>query len=68
MNVIQLSDIIGEMDSESRDSYIFEAISEDRCLNGALYFNTFEVQLSETQVRILRKRTRSPIVKAYVKV
>jgi len=68
VNVIQLSDIIGEMDSESRDSYIFEAISEDRCLNGALYFNTFEVQLSETQVRILRKRTRSPIVKAYVKV
>jgi len=68
VNIIQLSDIIGEMDNENRDSYIFEAIAEDRCLNGALYFNTFEVQLSETQVRILRKRSRSPIVKAYVKV
>jgi len=68
VNSVPLSGVIGEMKSDGAENYIFEVISGDRCVNGSLMVNQLDIQLSENQVRVLRKKAGTPVVKAYVKV
>jgi len=68
VNSIDLTDLTGEMKSDGAENYIFEVISGEKCVNGSLYMNQLDIQLSEKQVRVLRKKAGTPVVKAYVKV
>jgi len=68
VNRVALTDLTGPFDAEGGENLIFEVISGERCVNGSIYMNQLDVQLSETQVRVLRKKEGTPVVKAYVKV
>merc|ERR550539_629741 len=57
-----------QLNSESGDNFLFEIIGEEFCCTDALYLNGFDVQKSETQIRVLRRKEGTPVVKAYVKV
>jgi len=68
VNMLPLTDITGPLDAEGGENMIFEVISGVRCVNGSIYMNQLDLQLSESQVRVLRKTEGTPVVKAYVKV
>merc|ERR1712173_285094 len=50
------------------ENYFYEVTGNDFCVTGAIYLNGFEVQRSESQIRVIRRKERTPVVKAYVKV
>jgi len=68
INMLPLTDITGPMDDMVGENMIFEVLSAGRCVNGSIYVNQLDLQLSDSQVRVLRKPEGSPVVKAYVKV
>jgi len=68
VNRIELTDVTGEFKSDGGENYIFEVISGEKCVNGSIYMNQLDVQLSDNQVRVLRKKASTPVVKAYIKV
>merc|ERR1719289_506178 len=68
VNRLSLTDVTGEFKSDSGENYIFEVISGEKCVNGSIYMNQLDVQLSDNQVRVLRKKASTPVVKAYIKV
>lgn len=68
VNVLPLTDITGPMDDMVGENMIFEVLSAGRCVNGSIYVNQLDLQLSDSQVRVLRKPEGTPVVKAYVKV
>jgi len=57
-----------KFDANSGENYIYEVTSDPFCVTGAIYLNGFIVQRSETQIRVIRRKERTPVVKAYVKV
>lgn len=57
-----------KFDPNSGENYIYEVTGNDFCVTGAIYLNGFEVQRSESQIRVIRRKERTPVVKAYVKV
>jgi len=65
---LPLTDITGPMDDMVGENMIFEVLSAGRCVNGSLYVNQLDLQLSTSEVRVLRKPQGTPVVKAYVKV
>jgi len=68
VNRLSLTDVTGEFKSDGGENYIFEVISGEKCVNGSIYMNQLDVQLSDNQVRVLRKKASTPVVKAYIKV
>jgi len=68
INMLPLTDITGSMDDMVGENMIFEVLSAGRCVNGSIYVNQLDLQLSDSQVRVLRKPEGTPVVKAYVKV
>merc|ERR1719233_396682 len=68
INMLPLTDITGPMDDMVGENMIFEVLSAGRCVNGSIYVNQLDLQLSDSQVRVLRKPEGTPVVKAYVKV
>jgi len=57
-----------QLNSEQGENYLFEVISGDFCETDVMYMNDFYIQRSTTELRILRKKDDTPVVKAYVKV
>merc|ERR1712048_122583 len=64
----RLSDLVALNSEAAGDNYLFEVISEDFCETDVMYVNDFEIQRSETEIRILRRNEGTPVVKAYVKI
>jgi len=56
------------LNSEQGENYLFEVISEKFCVTDVMYINDFYIQKSDRQIRVLRKKDDTPVVKAYVKM
>lgn len=68
VNRVPLTDLTGPLDTDGGENLIFEISSGERFVNGSLFLHQLDLQLSESQVRVLRKTEGTPVVKAYVKV
>jgi len=68
VNRIPLPALVEHKDSDGADNMIFEVSAGERFVNGSLFMHGLDIQLSESQVRVLRKTEGNPVVKAYVKV
>jgi len=68
VNRVPLTDLTGPLDTDGGENLIFEISSGERFVNGSLFLHQLDIQLSESQVRVLRKTEGTPVVKAYVKV
>merc|ERR1719319_226412 len=64
----KLADLGVNLGNEQGENFIYEVTAGDFCVTDAIYLNSFEVQRSESQIRVIRKKERTPVVKAYVKV
>jgi len=65
---VPLTELTGPLDTDGGENLIFEISSGDKFINGSLFLHQLDVQLSDSQVRVLRKQEGTPVVKAYVKV
>jgi len=68
VNRVPLTQLVGHSDSDDAENVIFEVSAGERFINGSLFMHQLDLQLSESQVRVLRKQEGTPVVKAYVKV
>merc|ERR1719419_2063543 len=68
VNHVPLTEVTGPLDADGGENVIYEVVSGERCVNGSIYMNQLDLQLSESQIRVLRKTEGTPVVKAYIKV
>jgi len=68
VNRVPLTDLTGPLDTDGGENLIFEVSSGERFVNGSLFMHQLDIQLSDSQLRVLRKQEETPVVKAYVKV
>jgi len=65
---VPLTDLTGPLDTDGGENLIFEISSGETFINGSLFLHQLDIQLSDSQVRVLRKEEGTPVVKAYIKV